>query len=187
MDGVLQSTLYGEAAYHETLVHPSMIAHPNPKRVAIIGGGEGATLREVLKHNTVEEVVMVEIDQELVELCREHLPEWSDCSDIEGSDAESCFDDSRARIVYTDAFQWFMDNFHDEVEEAQKFDVIIMDALDPDKMVDIVGSLYNDTHFVESLFHGLTKEGVVSLAGHIARALSLSSSHSNIEMLVLHI
>jgi hypothetical protein len=76
-----------------------------------------------------------------------------------------------------------MDNFHDEVEEAQKFDVI-MDALDPDKMVDIVGSLYKDTHFVESLFHGLTKEGVVS--GNIATALSLSCSHPNIEMLFLH-
>jgi hypothetical protein len=62
LDGVLQSTLYGDAPYHESIVHPAMITHPNPKRVAIIGGGEGATLREVLKHSSVEEAVMIEID-----------------------------------------------------------------------------------------------------------------------------
>jgi spermidine synthase len=50
LDGVLQSTYYGDAAYHEALVHPTMTSHPNPRQGAIIGGGEGATLREVLKH-----------------------------------------------------------------------------------------------------------------------------------------
>eukprot|EP00957_Ditylum_brightwellii_P021162 1595698-Ditylum_brightwellii.AAC.1 len=52
LDGVKQSTLNGDAGYHESLVHPGMFAHDHPKRVAIIGGGEGATLREVLKHDT---------------------------------------------------------------------------------------------------------------------------------------
>ena len=161
LDGVLQSSLIGEAAYHEALVHPSMITHPDPKRVAIIGGGEGATLREVLKHKSVEEVVMVEIDEELVELCKTFLPEWSDCSDVEGRDAKSCFDDSRAKVVFIDAFQWFIDTFGDGAK-AEKFDVIIMDALDPDKMISIVGSLYKNDQFMDSLFNGLSKEGVVS-------------------------
>ena len=162
LDGVLQSSLNGEAEYHEALVHPSMIAHPYPKRVAIIGGGEGATLREVLKHKSVEEVVMVEIDEELVEMCAEHLPEWSDCSDISG--VMSCFDDPRATLVFMDAFKWFIDKFGDDDggNEEEKFDVIIMDALDPDRLVEIVGSLYEDNHFVVSLFNGLTKDGVVS-------------------------
>jgi len=160
LDGVQQSSLYGEAAYHEALVHPAMLVHPNPKRVAIIGGGEGATLREVLKHKTVEEVTMVEIDQELVELCEEHLSEWSDCTDIVGSDADSCFDDSRASVVFEDAFSWFIDRFGKDETKEEMFDVIIMDALDPDKFVAIVGSLYKDNHFVESLFNGLSEEGV---------------------------
>jgi len=164
LDGVLQSSLYGEAAYHEALVHPAMLAHPNPERVAIIGGGEGATLREVLKHNTVADVMMVEIDQELVELCEEHLSEWSDCSDIVGSDADSCFDDSKASVEFMDAFAWFIDHFgedkRDEIDEEEQFDVIIMDALDPDQFVAIVGSLYKDGLFVESLFRGLSKDGV---------------------------
>ena len=76
LDGVQQSTLRGEAAYHEALVHPALTVHPHPRRVAIIGGGEGATLREVLKHRTVDGVYMVEIDGELVGMCRELLPEY---------------------------------------------------------------------------------------------------------------
>ena len=99
LDGVIQSTLFGDAPYHESIVHPAMITHPNPKRVAIIGGGEGATLREVLKHSTVEEAVMIEIDHGVVKLSKEHLPEWQDCSIISHHEkaAEWCFDDARAR------------------------------------------------------------------------------------------
>jgi len=160
LGGVQQSSLRGEAAYHEALVHPSMIAHPNPKRVAIIGGGEGATLREVLKHNTVEHVMMVEIDEELVEMCDEFMPEWSDCSDIAGSDADSCFDDSRAAVEFEDAFKWFIDRFEDHESTEEKFDVIIMDALDPDELVEIVGSLYKNNVFIESLANALTEDGV---------------------------
>lgn len=166
LDGTSQSSFFGEAEYHEALVHPAMIAHPNPKRVAIIGGGEGATLREVLKHKTLEKVMMVEIDEELVDICREHLPEWSDCTDIEGSNADSCFDDSRASVVFEDAFKWFMDVFGREgvdgkyENEEEPFDVIIMDALDPEKMVEIAGNLYEDNHFVNSLYKGLSEDGL---------------------------
>ena len=160
LDGVLQSTYYGDAAYHEALVHPPMITHPNPKRVAIIGGGEGATLREVLKHNTIEEVVMIEIDGELVGMCREHLPEWSDCSDFIGSDANSCFDDTRANVSFQDAFGWFITNFGGDSPLREKFDVIIMDALDPDKFVEIVGALYKDDAFTISLFKALSDDGI---------------------------
>ena len=164
LDGIIQSTLYGDAPYHESIVHPAMITHRDPKRVAIIGGGEGATLREVLKYKSVEEVVILEIDEELVKICAEYMPEWSDCTDIEGTDAKSCFDDSRARVIIVDAFRWMIDNFDSVAggETEDKFDVIIMDALDPNTSVEIAGGLYNDTSFVDSLFNGLTEEGVVS-------------------------
>mmetsp|Transcript_46741 Transcript_46741/g.99177 ORF Transcript_46741/g.99177 Transcript_46741/m.99177 type:complete len:920 (-) Transcript_46741:286-3045(-) len=165
LDDVLQSTLYGDAACHESIVHPAMIAHARPRRVAIIGGGEGATLREVLKHRSVEEVVILEIDRELVEICAEYMPEWSDCGDIEGSDAGgSCFDDSRARLVYADAFKWFIDKFGktegEEERAEERFDVIIMDALDPNTSIEIAGGLYNDTSFIDSVFSGLAGDGV---------------------------
>lgn len=129
MDGVMQSRRSGDAAYHETLVHPGMFAHANPKRVAIVGGGEGATLREVLKHKTVEAVFMVEIDEMMVRLSREFLPSWSDCSTLSGS-TPNCFDDPRVELHNIDAFQWFIDNFPvGGGGSVTPFDVIIMDAL----------------------------------------------------------
>lgn len=128
LDGIMQSRRSGDAQYHESLVHPGMFAHPNPKRVAIIGGGEGATLREVLKHKTVEKVTMIEIDEEMVKLSKEYLPFWSDCSHLVGS-TNNCFDDSRVDVFFEDAFQWFIDRFNDNGLSDERFDVIIMDAL----------------------------------------------------------
>ena len=111
-----------------------MFAHPKPRRVAIIGGGEGATLRETLKHKSVEVVKMIEIDGEMVETSKESLPEWSDCSDIVGSSGGWCGDDERADLVYEDAMAWFMNRFGDarvDTDEFKEepFDILIMDAL----------------------------------------------------------
>ena len=129
LDGWLQSSLFFEAVYHEALVHPALFAHPNPKRVAVIGGGEGATLREVLKHKTVKDAIMIEIDEMLVNVSRVHIPEWSDCSDLVGS-SSWCIDDPRAELYYEDAFQWFMERFSsDGSQQAESIDVIILDAL----------------------------------------------------------
>ena len=129
LDGVMQSRRSGDAAYHEALVHPAMFAHPNPKRVAIIGGGEGATLREVLKHKTVEKVIMIDIDEQMVALSREYLPEWSDCSMLEGSSG-SCFEDPRVELYCEDAFAWFIERYSDDDDSiGDPFDVIIMDVL----------------------------------------------------------
>jgi S-adenosylmethionine decarboxylase proenzyme len=130
LDDVMQSRRHGLEAYHEALVHPAMLAHPHPQRVAIIGGGEGATLREVLKHKTVVTAVMIEIDGAMVNASRKYLPEWSDCSDLVGS-TDSCFDDARAEVYFEDASGWFLSRFadKDKINEADKFDVIIMDAL----------------------------------------------------------
>lgn len=129
LDGIMQSTSKGEHSYHESLVHPALFAHPNPSRVAIVGGGEGATLREVLKHNTIKEAIMIEIDEEMVFVSRQHLPTWNDCSDLEGS-ALWCGNDVRAKIYYEDALAWFIDRYHDEANITDELlDVIIMDAL----------------------------------------------------------
>ena len=133
LGGMLQSRRMGDAAYHEALVHPAMFAHPQPKRVSIIGGGEGATLREILKHNTLETVVMVEIDEGMVNASRQFIPEWNDCSNLRGR-AENCFDDERTQLYCEDAFAWFKDRFLGPDSKKshlreEPFDVIIMDAL----------------------------------------------------------
>jgi len=110
LDGKVQSTQTDEFIYHEVLVHPAMLTHPDPKRVLVVGGGEGATLREVLRHRTVERALMVDIDREVVEVSRELLPEFHAGS----------YDDPRTELVFEDARRWI--ETHDEI-----FDVIIID------------------------------------------------------------
>lgn len=114
LDGKIQSAAIDESVYHETLVHPALLTHPNPARVLVIGGGEGATLREVLRHDCVEKAVMVDIDKELVQLCSKHLPEWS----------SGAFADPRVKVVYRDALKFVQTC-------RQKFDVIISDLTEP--------------------------------------------------------
>src|SRR5262249_40147587 len=92
LDGLIQSSEDDEHAYHQALVHPGLIAHPGRNEVLIIGGGEGATLREVLRHRSVERVTMVDIDAELIELCKEYLDDWH----------QGSFDDPRTEVVIGD-------------------------------------------------------------------------------------
>jgi spermidine synthase len=161
LDDTSQSRRFGDAAYHEALVHPVMFAHDNPVRVAIIGGGEGATLREVLKHNTVKTVIMIEIDGVMVNVSREFLPEWSYCGNLVGS-TDSCFDDPRAVLHVEDAIAWFSKRFGNAaaVEPDDLFDVVIMDALDPSTVVAFSDVLYKSNDLVKSLYNSLNPNGL---------------------------
>jgi spermidine synthase len=114
LDGKMQSSEVDEFIYHEALVHPAMLTHPKPESVFIVGGGEGATLREVLKHKTVKRAVMVDIDKEVVDRCRELLPEYH----------QGAFDDPRVELQYLDARKYLE-------EGDEKFDVIIIDISEP--------------------------------------------------------
>jgi len=114
LDGKIQSSEFDEYIYHEALVHPAMLAHPRPRTVMVIGGGEGATLREVFKHPSVGKVVMVDIDKDVVDLCKEYLPEWH----------QGSFEDARLELIHADARQYLEDN-----EVA--FDVMIIDLPEP--------------------------------------------------------
>ena len=114
LDGKTQSTERDEHIYHETLVHPAMLCNIEPKQVFIGGGGEGGTLREVLGHKSVERVTMIDLDSEVVALCREHLPNHHNGS----------FDDPRTNLIYEDA-RGYLQNTSDH------YDVIILDLVDP--------------------------------------------------------
>jgi spermidine synthase len=113
LDGAIQSAHDDEDMYHEMLVQPAMLRHHEPRDVLIIGGGEGATLREVLVHRSVRHVTMVDIDRELVELCREHLLSWH----------RGAFDDRRVRMVFDDGRK-FVEN------DDRLYDVVIIDIVD---------------------------------------------------------
>ena len=114
LDKKIQSAERDEFIYHEALVHPSMISHPDPRRVIILGGGEGATLREVLKHPSVCRVVMIDIDEEFVNTCRRYLKKWH----------RKSFEDSRVELIFADAFNYLK-------KTDEKADVIIADISDP--------------------------------------------------------
>jgi len=141
LDRKMQSSAIDEFVFHESLVHPGLITHQNPHHILVIGGGEGATLREILRHDCVERATMVDIDKKLVQLCQQHLPEWS----------SGAFSDARAKLVFADAL--------DYVQKCQqKFDVIISDLTEPIKAGP---SLYLFTHeFYEKIECILAEDGV---------------------------
>ncbi|MBB5691563.1 methyltransferase domain-containing protein [Roseomonas alkaliterrae] len=113
LDGHLQSAEEDEAIYHEALVQPAMLLHPAPRSVLIVGGGEGATAREALKHPSVSRVVMVDLDAELIAICRQHLPEWH----------RGALDDPRLELVIADGLDYV-------AACNERFDVIVLDLVD---------------------------------------------------------
>lgn len=162
LDGVSQSLSKGMEAYHEALVQPAMFAHPNPKRVAIIGGGEGATLKEALKHKSVSNVTMIDIDEVMCKVSADVLyPLWNGCDDfMEDNVPSSCFDHPRAHVQYEDALAWFIDRFSED-NGIEKYDVVIMDALDPQDNVEFANILYQDMTFWKSVYNSITDDGIL--------------------------
>lgn len=114
LDGDTQSSQGDEKIYHESLVHPAMAGAADRSEVLILGGGEGATLREVLREETVRRCTMVDIDGLVVELSKKYLPEWGD----------GAFEDPRARVIIGDALQFMRD-------DRDKYGVIISDLTEP--------------------------------------------------------
>jgi spermidine synthase len=114
LDGVIQLTTGDEFVYHEMLAHVPLYAHGRVRTVCIVGGGDGGMLREVLKHRSVEQAVLVEIDADVISFCRTHLPTVSD----------GAFDDPRTRIVIADGIA-FMG------QTSELFDLIVIDSTDP--------------------------------------------------------
>jgi len=114
LDGKIQSAEGDEFVYHESLVHPALVTHPHPESICIAGGGEGATAREVLRHGSVRTVQMVDLDEEVVEVCRTHLPNFH----------KGAFDDPRLKLHFDDAKRFFKST-------PERFDIVILDLSDP--------------------------------------------------------
>lgn len=113
LDGYVMLTERDEFVYHEMIVHTPLLSHGSARRVLVIGGGDGGSVREVLRHEGVEKVTLVEIDGEVIETSRRFFPELADC-----------LDDPRAEVLCQDGFV-FLDEHH------SAFDVIIVDSIDP--------------------------------------------------------
>ena len=147
LDGIIQTTEADEFIYHEMLTHVPLMAHGNVKRVLIIGGGDGGMLREVCKHTSVEHITQVEIDDQVVDMCKEYLPNHS----------AGAYDDPRVSIVIDDGA-----NFVRECQDH--FDVIISDSTDPIGPGDVLFT----SDFYENCKKCLTNGGILVTQNGVA-------------------
>ncbi len=139
IDGMVMLSERDEFVYHEMLSHVAMFTHPEPKRVLIIGGGDGGTAREVLKHPSVEQVDMVEIDETVVEASKLHFPGVGD------------FDNPKLNVKFEDGIEFVKNT-------AASYDVIIIDGSDP--IGPAVGLFERD--FLKTCFDALADNGVLT-------------------------
>ncbi|WNC90296.1 polyamine aminopropyltransferase [Paraburkholderia sp. FT54] len=116
LDGRPMTSTGDEFIYHECMVHPAALAHPSPKAALVLGGGDGGAARQLLRHASIERIVVAELDAEVVRLTREHLPE------VHGG----AFDEPRVELVIGDAARYV-----DAAAPAQ-FDLVVFDLTPPD-------------------------------------------------------
>jgi len=139
LDGDIMLSEYDEFVYHEMITHMPLNTHPNPKRVLIVGGGDGGTIREVSKHSSVEEIILCEIDSEVVSVSKEFFPTLS-----------SGFDNEKVKIVFEDGFK-FLSNYNDY------FDLIITDSSEP---VGVAAELFKENYF-KLIKKALKRDGIM--------------------------
>ncbi len=142
LDGYFQTSEFDEFLYHESLAQFPLFAHPNPKNVLIIGGGDGGALEEVIKHKYIKNITMVELDKEVVEFSKKYLIEIN----------KNSFDDKRVTLRIEDGIK-FLEN------TKKTFDVIILDLTDPSGES---RKLYTK-EFYELISRRLNKKGILSL------------------------
>ena len=130
-------------SYQEMITHLAMNAHPNPKKVLVIGGGDGGVLREVVKHETVEEAILCDIDEAVIRLSKKYLPGMS-----------VGFQHPAVKVHVGDGFKFLQD-------KKNEFDVIITDSSDPDGPAE---ALFEKQYF-ELLNAALKEGGVITTQG----------------------
>ncbi len=139
LDDAVQTTIQDEFYYHEMIAHVPLFTHPDPQDVLIIGGGDGGTAREVLKHKSVRRVDLVEIDERVIAACKKYLPEIS-CS----------FDDPRLNVIIADGVEYIK-------RPENEYDVVIIDSSDP---VGPAVELFSKD-FYQNVYHSLRPDGIM--------------------------
>ena len=144
LDDIVNVAERDEFIYHEMIVNVPMMTHPHPTRVLIIGGGDGGSAREVLKHPNLEKVVMIDIDEDVVNECRKHMPSLN----------AGAFEDPRLELIIGDGIEY--------VKRAadESFDVIIVDSTDP--IPDSCGEVLFTEDFYRNCHRVLSKDGTIS-------------------------
>ncbi|SCV04614.1 LAMI_0H17546g1_1 [Lachancea mirantina] len=142
LDGIIQATERDEFAYQEMISHIPLYAHLNPSKVLVIGGGDGGVLREVVKHNSVNSVTLVEIDETVITLAKKYLPSMS-----------SAFNHPKVDVKLQDGFMYL----RAAAAAHQKFDIIITDSSDPEGPA----AAFFQKEYFQLLFNALNGTGIV--------------------------
>lgn len=140
LDGCVMLTDRDNFLYHEMMAHPALFTHPEPREVAIIGGGDCGTLREVLKHAGVETAWLIEIDERVTRVAEQYFPALTTSNH-----------DNRANITFADGVAWI------QARPSASLDIIIVDATDP---VGPAEELYS-THFLKECCRVLRDDGIL--------------------------
>ncbi|MCP3968392.1 MAG: spermidine synthase [Lentisphaerae bacterium] len=140
LDDIIQFTEYDEFCYQEMMAHVPLFAHPNPENVLVIGGGDGGVLREIAKHDCVKRIDICEIDQKVIDICREYVPSLA-----------KGYDDPRVNLYVGDGNVYIQD-------KQQFYDVIIVDSTDP---IGPGESLFNED-FYRGMRGALRESGVIT-------------------------
>ncbi|CAR25096.1 spermine synthase [Lachancea thermotolerans CBS 6340] len=141
LDGIIQATERDEFAYQEMISCIPLYAHKAPRKVLVIGGGDGGVVREVVKHSSVESVTLVEIDEFVIDLAKEYLPGMA-CT----------FGHHKVQVKLQDGFQFLRD-----VATRERYDVIITDSSDPEGPAE---AFFQQEYF-ELLHSALNDDGIV--------------------------
>lgn len=139
IDGMVMLSERDEFVYHEMLSHVGMFSHPKPENILIIGGGDGGTAREVLRHGSVKKVDMVEIDEAVVRASKKYLPQVGD------------WENPKLNVHFEDGIQFVQ-------QIGEPYDVIIIDGSDP---VGPAEGLFKKD-FIQACYNGLTEEGILT-------------------------
>jgi spermidine synthase len=139
LDGLVMVTDRDNFIYHEMMSHPAMLTHPAPKRVLIIGGGDCGTLREVLRHSTVESAEQVELDERVTRVSEKFFPDLCESNN-----------DPRAKLHFADGIQWVAD------AKPGTYDIIIVDSTDP---IGPAAGLFSEA-FYKNCFKALRPNGI---------------------------
>ena len=141
LDGVINLTERDEVVYHEMLVHVPLFSHPDPSEILIVGGGDGGTAREVIKHEGISSIQQVEIDKEVIAISKKYFPSLS-----------SSLDHPKVNVLLLDAIQYVR-----EIDE--KFDIILIDSTDP--VIDQSEGLFT-VPFYKDCCNALKERGILA-------------------------
>jgi spermidine synthase len=141
LDGVINVSERDEFVYHEMLAHVPLFSHPEPRHVLIVGGGDGGTAREVLKHEGISRIQLVEIDEEVMRVSRDYFPALA-----------QSLDHPKVHVLVKDAVEYLK-------ETKEKFDIILIDSTDP--VIEQSGGLFT-VPFYRDCLNALTDKGIVA-------------------------